>query len=75
MGSEKILQFTETQIVFTLRQADTGIAIGEVCRKMGISEAAFYNWKKKFGSLGVSQLRRLQLLKKENQQLKNLPFM
>ncbi len=70
--SEMILQFTEAQIVFALRQADTGIAVGEVCRKMGISEATFYNWKKKFGGLGVSQLRRLGQLEEENQQLKKL---
>jgi putative transposase len=42
----KKTKFTEAQIVFALRQADTGIAVSEVCRKMGISEATFYNWKK-----------------------------
>jgi putative transposase len=68
----KKTKFTEAQIVFALRQADTGIAVGEVCRKMGISEATFYNWRKKFGGLGVSELRRLRQLEEENQQLKKL---
>jgi putative transposase len=63
----KKTKFTESQIVFALRQADTGVAVSEVCRKMGISEATFYNWKKKFGGLGVSELRRLRQLEEENQ--------
>lgn len=44
----------------------------EVCRKMGISEATFYNWKKKFGGLGITELRRLRQLEEENSQLKKL---
>lgn len=68
----KKTKFTEAQIVFALRQADTGVPIGEVCRKMGISEATFYNWKKKFAGLGVSELRKLRQLEEENQQLKKL---
>ena len=53
-------KFTEEQIAFALRQAESGTTVGEVCRKMGISEAAFYDWKKKYGGLGVSKLRRLK---------------
>jgi putative transposase len=68
----KKTKFTEAQIVFALRQADTGVAVAEVCRKMGISEATYYNWKKKYGGLGVSELRRLKQLEEENQQLKQL---
>ena len=64
--------FTEAQIVFALRQADTGITVAEVCRKMGISEATYYNWKKKYGGLGVPELRRLKQLEEENQLLKQL---
>lgn len=45
--------FTETQIVLALRQTDTGVSVAEGCRKMGISEATDYNWKKKNGGLGV----------------------
>lgn len=65
-------KFTEAQIVFALRQAETGTRIGEVCRKLGISEATFYNWKKKYGGLGVSELRELRQLREENAQLKKL---
>jgi putative transposase len=53
--------FTEAQIVFALCQADTGITVAEVCRKMGISEATYYNWKKKYGGLGMPELWRLKL--------------
>ena len=45
-------KFTEAQIVFALRQADNGVKIEEVCRKLGISEATFHNWKKKYGDSG-----------------------
>jgi len=53
-------RFTDEQIAFVLRQAETETQVAEVCRKMGISEATFYNWKKKYGGLGVSELRRLK---------------
>lgn len=65
-------KFTEEQIAFALRQAESGTTAGEVCRKMGISEATFYNWKKKYGSLGVSELRRLKQLEEENARLKRM---
>lgn len=68
----KKTKFTEEQIAFALRQAETGTRAVEVCRKIGISEATFYNWKKKYGGLGVSELRRLKQLEEENQQLKKL---
>ncbi|CAH2846136.1 transposase [Salmonella enterica] len=62
----------EEQIAFALKQAEIGTRVGEVCRKMGISEATFYNWKKKFAGPGVTELRRLRQLEDENQQLKKL---
>ena len=65
-------RFTEEQIAFALHQAETGTSVAEVCRKMGISEATFYNWKKKYGGLGVSELRRLKQLEEENRKLKQL---
>lgn len=65
-------KYTESQIVFAIKQVETGTRIQEVCRKMGISEATFYNWKKKYGGLGVSELRRLKNLEEENAQLKKL---
>jgi putative transposase len=48
-------KFTESQIVFALQQAETGVAVAEVCRKLGVSEATFYNWKKKYGGLGPAE--------------------
>ena len=68
----KTTKFTEEQIAFALRQSETGTKVAEVCRKMDISEATFYNWKKKYGGLGVSELRRLKQLEEENRQLKKL---
>ena len=61
----KKTKFTEQQIVFALKQAETGTRVDEVCRKMGISEATFYNWKKKYGGLGINELRELKQLKEE----------
>ncbi len=46
-------KYSESKIVFAIKQAETGTRVSEVCRKMGISEATFYNWKKKYGGLGV----------------------
>ncbi|HBX7758789.1 TPA: transposase, partial [Klebsiella pneumoniae] len=68
----KKTRYTEEQIAFALKQAETGTRMEEVCRKMGISEATFYNWKKKFGGMGVTELRRLRQLEEENQRLKRL---
>lgn len=68
----KKTKFTEAQIVFALKQADTGVSVQEVCRKIGISEPTFYNWKKKYGGLGVSELRRLKQLEEENMKLKQI---
>jgi putative transposase len=55
-----------------LHQADTGTAIEEVCRKVGISQATFYAWRKKYAGLGMSELRRLRQLEEENRKLKQL---
>ena len=68
----KKTRYTEEQIAFALKQAETGTRVGEVSRKMGISEATFYTWKKKFGGMGVTELRRLRQLEEENQRLKRL---
>jgi putative transposase len=65
-------KFTEAQIVFALKQAETGTSVEEVCRKLGVTQATFYNWKKKYGGLGVSDLRKLRQLEEENHQLKKL---
>jgi len=68
----KKTRYTEEQIAFALKQAETGTRVEEVCRKMGISEATFYNWKKKFGGMGMAELRRLRQMEDENQRLKKL---
>ena len=68
----KKTKYTDEQIAYALRQAETGTAVAEVCRKMGISEATYYNWKKKYGGLGVSELRRLKQLEEENARLKRM---
>ncbi len=62
----KASKFSEAQIAFVLRQAEEGTAIGEVCRKAGISEATFYNWRKKYAGLMPSEMRGLRQLEEEN---------
>lgn len=64
--------FSEEQIAFALRQAESGTPPAEVCRKLGITEATFYRWKKKFAGMGVNEVRRLKLLEEENRKLKQL---
>jgi putative transposase len=65
-------KFTDAQIAFVLRQAEEESVVGEVCRKAGISEATFYNWRKKYGGLMPSEMRRLKQLEEENGELKRL---
>jgi len=64
--------FTEQQIAYALKQAETGTSIQEVIRKMGISEATLYNWKKRYSDLTGTELRELKQLQEENQRLKKL---
>ena len=68
----KKTKFTDEQIAFALRQAETGTRAGKSAAKCGISEATFYNWKKKYGGLGVSEVRRLKQLEEENSRLKRM---
>ncbi len=65
-------RFTEEQVAFALRQAESGTAIQEITRKLGISEQTFYRWKKKYAGLGVAELRRLKHLEEENRKFKQL---
>ena len=65
-------RFTNEQIAFALRQAENGAMVGEVCRKMGVSEPTFYRWKKQFVGMGVPEIRRLKQLEDENSKLKRL---
>ena len=64
--------FTEEQIALVLRQVEGGTPVDEVCRSMGMTQATFYRWKKKYGSLGVAEVRRLKQLEEENRKLKQL---
>lgn len=68
----KASKFTEAQIAFVLKQADEGTAIAEICRKAGISEATFYVWRKKYGNLLPTEMKRLRQLEDENAKLKRI---
>ena len=65
-------RFTEDQIAYALKQAELGTPVEEVCRKMGVSDATFYVWRKKYQNLGPSELRRLRQLEEENRKLKQI---
>jgi putative transposase len=68
----KTSKFTEAQIAFVLKQAEKGIQVKEVVRKMGVSEQTFYRWKQKFGGMKPSDVRKLKQLEEENRRLKKL---
>ena len=63
-------KFSEEQVAYALRQAESGTPVGDVCRQLGVSESTFFLWKKKYGHLGVTELRRLRQLEEENARLK-----
>ena len=65
-------KFTEEQIAYALRQVESGSPPADVCRQLGVSEATFYIWKKKYAHLGVSELRKLRSLEDENARLKRV---
>jgi len=65
-------RFTESQIVAVLKEAESGVPVQEVCRKHGISDATYYNWKSKYGGMEVSDLRRMKELEAENSKLKRM---
>ena len=65
-------RFTEGQIVGFLREADAGVAVKDLCRKHGFSEASYYLWRSKFGGMSVSDAQRLKGLEAENAKLKKL---
>jgi putative transposase len=68
----KTSKFTEEQITYALRQVEAGTPPANVCRQLGVSEATFYVWKKKYAHLGVGELRRLRQLEDENARLKRV---
>ena len=65
-------RFTEEQITYALRQAESGTPVAEICRKLSVTEQSFYRWKRKYQGMGVAELRRLKQLEKENRELKKL---
>ena len=64
--------FTEEQIIGILKEHQTGLSASELCRKHGISDATFYNWRSKYGGMEVSEAKRLKQLEDENAKLKRL---
>lgn len=68
----KASKFTESQIAFVLKQGEEGTSVAEICRKAGISQATYFNWKKKFGGLLPSEVKRLRQLEEENGRLKRI---
>jgi len=65
-------RFTETQILSILNEAESGLAVNEVCRKHGISSATYYKWKARYGGLDASELKRIKELEAENAKLKRM---
>ena len=65
-------RYTEEQIIGFLKQADTGLAVKELCRRHGFSEASYYLWRNKFGGMSVPDAKRLKALESENTRLKKL---
>ena len=68
----KSSKFSDAQKAFILRQGEEGVPVAEICRKAGISQATYFNWKKKFGRMLPSEVKKLQALEEENRQLKKL---
>lgn len=65
-------KFTETQIVWILKQADAGLPVKDICRQAGVSTATYYQWRSKYGGLEASELRRVKELEAENAKLKRM---
>lgn len=65
-------RFTDAQITFALKQVEVGVPVAEICRKYGITEQTYYRWRKKYGGLEASEVKRLRQLEEENGKLKQL---
>ena len=65
-------RFTESQIVSILKEADGGVQIKDICRKHGISDATYYNWKSKYGGMDSSDLKRMKEMERELSQFKRM---
>ena len=62
-------RYTDEQIAYALRQAESGTPVTEICRKLGVSQHTFYTWRRKFAGMGVAELRELRQLREENKKL------
>ncbi len=65
-------RYSEEQIAYALRQAESGTKVVEICRKLGVSEQTFYTWRRKYAGMGVAELRRLKQVEDENRKLKQV---
>ncbi len=65
-------RYTEEQIAMALRQGEAGTPVGEICRKMGVAEATYFRWNRKYAGLGVTELRELRQVREENRKLKGI---
>jgi putative transposase len=65
-------RFKESQIIAILKEAESGVPVAELCRKHGMSDATFYNWRAKYGGMDVSMMKRMKELEEENQRLKKM---
>ena len=65
-------KFTESQIVAILKEADVGMKVADVCRNHGISQPTYYNWKSRYGGLGISELKRIREIEAEHSKLKRM---
>ena len=68
----KKTRFTENQIIAILKEGEAGVQVKEICRKHGISDATYYNWKSKYGGMGASDLRRMKEMEQQLSQLKRM---
>jgi len=67
-----VRKYTEEQIIAVLREGEAGARVGDLCRKYGMSDATYYNWKAKYAGLTISELKRLKSLEEENRRLKQI---
>lgn len=65
-------KFTDAQVALVVKELENGARVEDVCRKLGVSDATVYNWKRKFSGMGTTEVRKLRMLEEENTKLKRL---